>query len=213
MSKDEYHKINTMFKRDMEGNKKIMVGSWVDPVIEYLKDNEWMFTEKVDGTNIRVKWNGKDVVFGGRTDSAQIPNGVINRLNELFYSTPAKKRLSDVFGNDSEVFLFGEGYGAKIQKGGGKYEQTQDFVLFDVKIGGLYLERHNVVDIAKKLELDVVPVIGKGTLQDAIDLVTGKLRSTWGEFEAEGIVARPSIELLDRRGNRIITKIKAVDFR
>ncbi len=34
-----------------------------------------------------------------------------------------------------------------------------------------------------------------------------------GDFEAEGIVARPDVELLDRRGKRVITKIKAVDFR
>ncbi|HEX8032670.1 MAG TPA: RNA ligase family protein [Ktedonobacterales bacterium] len=206
----EYHKINTMLKRNLGGNKKIIVGDWVDPVIDYLKDNDWTFTEKVDGTNIRVSWDGNDVIFGGKTDSAQIPNGVINRLNELFYATPAKARLREVF-LDGGVTFYGEGYGAKIQSGG-KYKATQDFVLFDVKVGNLWLERHNVEDVAKKLGLDVVPIIGHGTLQEAINLVRNGLRSTWGEFEAEGIVARPTTELQTRRGERIITKIKAVDF-
>ena len=35
----------------------------------------------------------------------------------------------------------------------------------------------------------------------------------WGDFQAEGYVARPSIELHTRGGDRIITKIKCKDFR
>lgn len=201
----EYHKINTMFKRDMEGNKKIVIDSWVDPVIEYLKDNDWTFTEKVDGTNIRIAWDGKDVVFGGKTDSAQIPNGIINRLNELFYSTPARARLREVF-PDGDVVLYGEGYGAKIQSGG-KYKQEQDFVLFDVRVGDLWLERHNVSDVAEKLKLESVPIIGNGTLQDAIDLVKNNLKSVWGDFEAEGIVARPTTELPALAGRSTESKL------
>lgn len=207
----EYHKINTMFKRNMEGDKKIIVDDWAEPEVEYLKNNQWEFTEKVDGTNIRVYWDGKNVTFGGRTDSAQIPNGVINRLNELFYSTPARKRLRDVF-PDGEVTLYGEGYGAKIQSGG-NYKAEQDFVLFDVKVGDYWLERHNVNDVAEKLQLEAVPVIGRGTLYEAIELVKNNLKSKWGDFEAEGIVARPVVELTTRRGGRIIAKIKARDFR
>jgi hypothetical protein len=39
------------------------------------------------------------------------------------------------------------------------------------------------------------------------------LISRWGEFEAEGLVARPEVELFDRAGHRIITKIKAKDLK
>lgn len=211
MSKTEYHKINTMFKRNIKGDKKIIIDDWAESEVEFLKNNEWTFTEKVDGTNIRVHWDGKDVTFGGRTDNAQIPNGVINRLNDLFYSTPGRKKLRDVF-PDGEVVLYGEGYGAKIQSGG-NYKDTQDFVLFDVKVGDMWLERHNVEDVAEKLGVDVVPVIGKGTLYEAIELVKNNLKSKWGDFEAEGIVARPTVELRTRRGDRIIAKIKARDFK
>ena len=38
------------------------------------------------------------------------------------------------------------------------------------------------------------------------------IRSTWGDFEAEGIVARPKTELMARNGSRLITKIKCRDF-
>lgn len=208
----EYHKINTMFKRDMEGDKRIIEGLFAVPEVEYLKDNIWDFTEKVDGTNIRVYWNGETVSFAGRTDNAQIPAALVDKLNQLFHTTPARQRLKEVF-PDGEVVFYGEGYGAKIQKGGGNYSPTQEFVLFDIKVGDLWLERINVNDVAEKLQLDVVPVIGHGTLDDAIKLVKDGLTSVWGDFEAEGIVARPFQELLTRRGDRIIAKIKARDFK
>jgi len=50
----EYHKIESVFEREMERNKKLIESKFRNPVVEYLKDNEWIFTEKVDGTNIRV---------------------------------------------------------------------------------------------------------------------------------------------------------------
>lgn len=51
----EYHKIQTLFKRDMESkHKTLLEGQWTLPEFEYLAGNVWTFTEKVDGTNIRV---------------------------------------------------------------------------------------------------------------------------------------------------------------
>lgn len=208
---NEYHKINTCFKRDMEKTKKIILGEWSDPVFEYLKDNQWDWSEKVDGTNIRVYFDGENVTYGGRTDNAQIPNGVINRLNDLFYSVPQKNKLKQLFPQGGVCF-YGEGYGSKIQKGGELYREEQDFVLFDINIGGLYLERSNVEGIATTIGLDIVPIIRQGTLLEAIESTQIGFQSTWGDFLAEGYVLRPTTEINDRRGNRIITKIKHVDF-
>ena len=70
---NQYHKIDSLFERDMEGTRKLIEGKFRNPVVEYIKDNEWIFTEKIDGTNIRVFWDGHKVSFGGRTDNAQIP--------------------------------------------------------------------------------------------------------------------------------------------
>ena len=57
-----------------------------------------------------------------------------------------------------------------------------------------------------------VPIIGRGMLHDMIDRVRCGFTSTWGDFPAEGIVARPAVELKARNGARIITKIKTKDF-
>lgn len=204
---NEYHKIQTIFKRDPETKfKTLLMGDYSLPEFEYLKDCEWEYTEKVDGTNIRIMWDEARVRYGGRTDRAQIPAALVSALDDL----DLWERLAKAF--DCPATLYGEGYGAKIQKGGGNYREDQSFVLFDVKIGDFWLERADVVDVAERLGIDVVPVIGRGSLQQLVETVSSGLQSTWGDFQAEGIVARPTVSLTTRRGHRIITKLKCKDF-
>lgn len=204
----EYHKIQSIFKREMT-RKTMIEGDWTLPEFEYLAGNTWTFTEKVDGTNIRAIFKDGSLTFGGRTDAAQIPAQLVTRLIERF--CPLIGKLEEEFGSYPVVF-YGEGYGAKIQKGGGNYRADQDFVLFDVRVGTCWLQRSDVHDVARKLGLDVVPVIGEGTLHDAVAWAKRGIRSTWGDFEAEGIVARPKTELNTRSGDRLVAKIKCRDF-
>jgi hypothetical protein len=207
----EYHKIQTVYMRDPATNHKTLLeGQYSLPEFAWLAGNEWVFTEKVDGTNIRIISDGAGSLhFGGKTDAAQIPAKLVGRLRERF---PDSARMSEVFGETTAVVLYGEGYGAGIQKGG-VYRPDQDFVLFDVRVGNWWLQREDVEDVAEKLGLDVVPVIGRGTLADMVDLARGGFPSLWNEnTTAEGIVARPATELCTRRGDRLITKIKHSDF-
>lgn len=204
----EYHKIETLFKRDMSAKgKPLIVGDWTNDVLHYLAGNEWEFTEKVDGTNIRVMVRNGEIEFGGKTDNAAIPAPLVKRLQERFL--PQKDNLLSMFPDGG--CLYGEGYGAKIQNGGG-YREDQDVVLFDVRVGDWWLQRSSIEDVASKLGLDVVPIIGHGTLHDAVQMAIAGFNSTWGSFRAEGIVARPIVELNTRAGGRVITKIKHRDF-
>ena len=207
---NEYHKINSIFKRDQKG--QMQFGHYSDPVFEYLKNNKWVGTEKVDGTNIRVIWNGESVSFGGKTDAASIPAPLVNRLNELFKTNECAEKFAAKFGEYS-ICLYGEGYGARIQKGGGLYKKDgQDFVLFDIKIGHNWLEREDVVNLGEYFNIGIVPTVGCYALDDAIQHVNGGLKSAWGDFNAEGLVLRPQVELKNGRGLRVITKIKHRDF-
>lgn len=110
--------------------------------------------------------------------------------------------------------LYGEGYGAKIQKGGGNYiPNGVDFALFDVLIDGWWLKMYDVEEIASKLSIKTVPFIRYGTLNDAVDMVSDKANcSVFGLFQAEGLVVKPIIPLETRKGHRIIGKIKYKDF-
>jgi ATP-dependent RNA circularization protein (DNA/RNA ligase family) len=208
-----YIKIDTPFERDNDGTKKLIDGKFRNETVEYLKDNKWLCSEKIDGTNIGVVWDGHKVSFQGRTERAQIPTQLVNKLNELFGGTINEEMFEQKFG-EMNVILFGEGYGPKIQKGGGLYRDNVSFILFDVYLSdqNLWLKRDAVEDIAKSFGIDVVDIVLTGTLQEAIDFVKTKPKSHIGTANMEGLVCRPTVELLDRMGRRVITKIKVCDF-
>ena len=205
-----YHKIETLFNRSTEGNKKLIEGDWRNETVKYLKEQTWQFTEKIDGTNIRIIWDGHKVTFGGRTERAAIPAHLMNKLLELFGDEATEQMFEQTFG-DRQVVLFGEGYGYKIQNGG-LYRPDVSFILFDVMINGNYQTRECVELTAAQFGCEVVPVLFEGTLQEGIDYVKTKPTSTIGTHPMEGLVARPKVELRDRVGNRMIVKIKVSDF-
>ena len=207
----EYHKIKTIYERDTDGTKKLIEGKFRNETVEYLRHNVWEFTEKIDGTNIRVHWDGHTISFAGRTDKAQIPKHLMEYLNEVFLNNATEELFEQMFG-EKEVILFGEGYGPKIQPVGSLYRPDASFILFDVMIDGIYLARGNVENIAGMLGVDVVPIVLKGTLYDAVDYIKTSPNSTIGSAPMEGVVGRPVVEVLDRCGDRVIVKIKVCDF-
>lgn len=207
----EYNKIDTIYERDMNGTKKLIEGKFRDETVEFLANNEWEFTEKIDGTNIRIYWDGHKITFGGRTDRAQIPAHLVNKLTEIFLNEETEQLFEQKFG-EMEVILFGEGYGAKIQACGGDYRHDVGFILFDALICGNYQSRESVEDIAKAFGLEIVPIVLRGTIQDAVDFIKTKPYSTIGIAKMEGVVGRPKVELQDRVGKRLIVKIKCRDF-
>lgn len=218
----EYQKIQTLFKRD-ERNI-IIPDQFTYPEFEVLKDLKWECTEKIDGTNIRIELsssgNHEDGIimsFKGRTDKAVIPEHLLTKLNWLF----DREHLMEVLNitdetQDCNITLYGEGYGAKIQKGGNYISNDVNFILFDVKIGKWWLDRESIKDIANKLGINVVPLMGYMTIPEAIEYVKKGFKSTIAEnkdYDAEGLVLKAPCGLLRRDGERLITKIKTVDFR
>lgn len=157
-------------------------------------------------------WDGHKVSYQGRTERAQVPTHLMNRLIELFGGSINEELFEQKFG-EMQVILFGEGYGAKIQNGG-KYRSDVSFILFDVYLPeqNLWLKRDAIENIAKAFGIEAVPIVLKGTLQQAVDYVKSKPKSTIGEADMEGLVCRPAIDLLDRMGKRVIVKVKVADF-
>lgn len=208
---EEYHKIKNIFERDNK-TKKIIEGKYTEETLEFLKDNIWEFTEKIDGTNIRIIWDGHKVFFAGRTDKAQISVELSNKLFELFGGEANEQLFEQKFGT-TLVILFGEGYGNGIQKGG-LYSEKQEFILFDVKIYDNWQSRKTVEDIANYFGIKIVPILLTGTLNEGVEFIKTKPLSKVANKECviEGIVGRTKIELQDRCSNRAIVKIKVHDF-
>lgn len=206
-----YHKINSIFKRDRTTNKFI-TKEYSCLEFSYLKNLIWVWTEKVDGTNIRIIWNGesKTVEFRGKSNISIIPKHLIEHLTKTF----TDKKMFDMFGERS-IILYGEGYGHKIQKGDKYLGEGVSFVLFDA-FSEIFFGRGYVEQIAERLEIEIVPIIGCGTINKAIEFVSSGFNSTWtefGTFESEGLVIKPELELMTRIGCRVIAKIKCVDFK
>lgn len=209
----EYPKIETLYDRDPK-TFKVMIDRVRLPEFNLIKS--WHITEKVDGTNIRVEWfaSEKKLVFGGRTDNAQMPTNLMVYLQETF-----KPEMFASFEND--MILFGEGYGEKIQKGGGNYRKGVSFRLFDVLIGKWWLENNSVRDIAYKLDIEIVPDLGVITSLPASKFELEVLTQNESKVALwdggvgmipEGIVAHTQPLLFTRKGDRLMWKLKFKDF-
>jgi len=195
----EYPKINSIYKRDDRGR---FTTEYSCPEFGFLANNDWLYTEKIDGTNIRIGFEGKRLIIGGRTDRAQIPAFLYDFLSEKFSS----------FANE-ETVLYGEGYGKKIQQGERYIPDGVGFILFDVCVGKWWLQRPDIEDVGKQFGVPVVPIVGSGSLSGAVRRCQIGFDSAIAKCEAEGIVLRPKVELFARNGERIITKVKLCDFR
>ena len=206
----EYVKIPNIFKRETFGKNKLIEGEYSSPELKYLSNSMWEFTEKIDGTNIRVCWDGYRVSFMGRTDKAQIPGHLLAKLDELFGGESKEELFEQTFGK-KEVILFGEGYGEKIQKGGGLYGKV-NFRLFDVYVDGFWLIPEAVDGIAKTFGIETAPFMFHGTLEDGVEYIKDHPKSKLRDAEMEGIVGRPLVQMFSRTGERIMVKIKCRDF-
>ena len=163
----------------------------------------------------------------GKTENADIPKHLQEKLESIFtvdnlVSVLKGDRCYETFDDalkemvEGRVMVFGEGYGLKIQKGGNYISNDCGFILFDVMVNEMWLLRESLEDIARKLNVPIVPLIGYMTVDEAIEYVRKGFKSVIAEnkdYDAEGLVLKTPIGLLDRKGERIITKIKTCDFR
>jgi hypothetical protein len=208
----EYPKIETLYDRDLK-TFKVITDHVRCPEFDIV--NRWYVTEKIDGTNVRVFWDAanKEVRFGGRTDNAQMPVFLLEHLRSTF----TVDRLSFF---ESDMILYGEGYGAKIQKGGGNYRTGVSFRLFDVLIGKWWLEPYSVEEIAMQLDISTAPALGiisylPRCISDLNSLVEHSIVAAQENamtVQAEGIVARSYPLLFTRSGKRVMWKLKFKDF-
>lgn len=223
----EYPKINSLWKRQgwffeegkkncpdyKKGRQSFIVGDYARP--EFGNINLWSVDEKVDGTNIRIFYEDGKVRFGGRTKDAQIPCHLFDYLQANFGDWNLSKAFPCKENEDyPRVILFGEGYGPKIQAGGGNYAKEVGFILFDVLCGGWWLKRESVQEIANTLGIPMVPSLGTMTEEEIIWFVKSKplSRCSITPQMMEGVVCRPDPPMLARAGEPIMFKLKCKEF-
>jgi hypothetical protein len=173
----------------------------------------------------------------GKTDKATLaPKKAQKELFDHILDRCTVSKLVEVFQQEMEdgsieipnFTLYGEGIGPKIQKGGGRYCKTQEFVLFDVKVGNWWLKWADVLDVARQLNFRTVPdaVIWyihddgfhpPGSPDDLTWWIEDLARNSSGLIspsieEVEGIVARSNPMMFSRAGHHVRWKLKRKDF-
>lgn len=204
--------------------------------IEVTKTEVWddpMEPSKLEGVEFTVR-------FAGKTDNAQIPPKLQKFMEEnypdekVFAALGLKKfipveewvehkwvtsdGITPSYDAIPEIYtIYGEGYGAGIQKAGGNYiSNGVGFIVFDVKVNDIYLLTSARDEIATKLGAPIVPFMGYFTIDEAIDFVRKGFKSNIAEnkeFIAEGLVLRTDLGLRNRMGKRLIVKVKYEDFK
>ena len=139
---------------------------------------------------------------------------------ELTY-TKTEPNASNFYGvaiEEVPVYIYGEYFGAGIQKCGSRYIQNgNSFVVFDIQAQGWWVPKGVRDAICYALDLETVPYLGNMTLREIEDMVRGGFTTKFENAAdptmiEEGIVARPVIPICDGRGNRIIVKVKYCDY-
>lgn len=231
IAKCKYPKIQTLYERDPD-NFRVRVGKLRKP--EFATVRTWLVTEKIDGTNIRVILcpDGR-VSFRGRTDRAQLYPKLVDVLNHMFPEGTTQALYPDQKEDTPYpwTILYGEGYGEKIQKGGGDYREGQSFRLFDVLIipqeaeRGWWQEWDTVREMAGRLGIETVPFNSRlevlpTTARDLLAWFPTSVVAITEKCEhapnfarlPEGIVARTNPLLFNRLGERVMWKLKLRDF-
>lgn len=214
-----YPSIESLYRRDHDTNKLILEGPLRDSVWDSVAF--WELTEKVDGTNFSFVVTHDDMIHRGRTAKAQFNQ---THVDGAYLSIPKHEDLVEFFGltdQSAPVTIYGELYGAGIQKGG-SYSSAPRFRAFDIAIGRYIQNGPQFRVLASEAGIPTVPFLGNYRLDRAFDkptlesilpesLVAIEDSGTFGVIP-EGVVARPPSTLYDAFGNRVIWKITMRDL-
>lgn len=229
-----YPKILAPFKRETNKSKYVNESLWSKPEFKMLKDVEWVWTAKADGTSIKLYWNGDKVQFFGHTDKSQLSKLTLDYLNKTFGTPEAESVFESLYGSN-EVNVYGEFCSKEMNEDYG--HQNGMFYVFDVQnaTSGKWWDRNSVVEFADSFDIQAVPIMLKGTIDKAVSFVRLANRTWNKDFKTsyfisnkeksylvdcpfsesaklEGLVGRLPYELLDANGERIITKVKCKDY-
>ncbi|KKL08339.1 hypothetical protein LCGC14_2576880 [marine sediment metagenome] len=208
----KYHKISGLYKRDDKGR---FLSEFSKPEFEYLYHSSWEWTEKVDGTNMRIKLFNGGFEIRGKSDKSQLVPDLIQNMKAMMETAEALEAWSLDIAHQP-LTLYGEGYGPGIQKDGGLYRADKGFILFDVLRGGRFLERQLVEEIAVDLDIPIVPHVMSGSIAVAIEYLTTSPLSIVAQRGTddrvmEGLVGIPEVPLYNQWGERVIVKLKVKD--
>lgn len=177
--------------------------------IDIMQFKECYAMEKIHGTSAHVRYKDGEVAFFAGGEKHE-------KFVALFNKDFLGKKFKELF--DCDVVIYGEAYGGKQQGMSATYGKELKFIVFDVSVGGIWLDVPNAEDVSYKMGLDFVHYVKVPTDLKYIDAErdrpsTQAKRNGIEEIKiAEGIVLRPLVELIKSNGKRVISKHKRDEF-
>lgn len=212
----KYEKFSSPFEKDEKFINK-------PELTQKLPKGEYIVTEKIDGTNIRLiftkpeEGKEREILVGSRklilNQEDKSSKQYIDCIKEV--NLP---KLAEYFKNvNSTIIIYGEGYGAGVQKGG-IYSSIKNFRVFDIRIGHAYQDWNYVEKVCIDNQLNIVPVVGTvkeinyhNCLYELNEHKETLIKEGTGG-KSEGLVFKFNPVLLNKYGERLIFKVKHKDF-
>ncbi|MDM7992960.1 MAG: RNA ligase family protein [Candidatus Fermentibacter sp.] len=172
---------------------------------------EVVITEKIHGENARYVYGNGRLYCGSRTGWKDPASDVPQ--SQHWWEVGRRLGLDEKLARLSDIGIFGEVYG---DARGFAYDATskrRGFRMFDAMDirRRAYLDWDDVVRVAEEAEVDLVPVLFRGSWStDLRRLAEGESRLA--AHVREGMVVRPAAERYDERVGRVILKLHGEDF-
>jgi len=181
---------------------------------------EVVVTEKLHGTNSRVASirteDGTVLVCGTRRN--QVRQGTGSKYEAPLHIPEVTNLLSalrDTYNDGVAIVLFGEIFGAGVQKHFiyGQAPGVLGYRAFDIAIDGAYMDWDNFVAICDEHGLNVVPLLYRGpySIKKIEELSDGPTTIGAGHVR-EGVVFKPVQERQDTLLGRVILKRVGDDY-
>lgn len=166
--------------------------------------------EKIDGTSSHLKFKDNKLIFfsGGAKHET---------FKALFNEEELLNKYKEKF-VDSEVTIYGEAYGGKMQGMSKSYGPNLKFIAFEVVINDIWLNVPNAEEVSLSFGLEFVDYKLIPTDIDAINAErdadsTQAIRNGMGTGHIrEGVILRPIEEMTTNNGSRIMAKHKRIEF-
>lgn len=212
----KYGKFSSPFKKDekFKNTKELS---------QHIPRGKWILTEKVDGANIRIvltkpdEKGDREYFIGSRKLLLNPDDKGSKQFFDCLTEINIHKLINYFQDINSTIVIYGEGYGAGVQKGG-IYSPTKNFRVFDIRIGSAYQDFEYVKKVCIDNQLNLVPIIGETseiTYDECLWYLERNKKTLIKEGtggDSEGLVAKFEPVLLNKYGERLIFKIKFRDF-
>lgn len=216
----KYPEMKTLFKlipSDEKGKKWDATSGEILPEtapLHFIPLEDLVFTEKIDGTNMGIR------IDDGRVTAIQKRTSLCNRedKSDQFYFELGDKIANTIEDIEelSNVIIYGELCGVKIQKGG-NYFPERHFIVFDIfdTVNNKFFTWDALKYFCDLLSLELVPEIeyDRPTLdvEDIKDFLCTQMSVYNDKFGAEGMVIRYRKDTSFVK--RWMAKIRKKDFR